>query len=204
MHVVVRIAVVALFVIFVGVTGTHAYTIDFEDLPDSTVVTDQYQAFGVRFTGATVITAGVNLPEYEFPPHSGTNVIFDDGSPITVRFSEPVRDFAAHFTYVAPLTLTFYDLSDSVIGVVFSAFSSNSLLTGEPGSCPNELLSFAWNNGITRVVITGADTGSSFVLDDLTITAVPEPPSLFLLSAAVLGVVTLLRLTKRRLSPAEF
>jgi hypothetical protein len=52
--------------------------LDGSAIPDSTNITNQFP--GLTFSNTTVITAGMSLNEFEFPPHSGVNAVFDDGS----------------------------------------------------------------------------------------------------------------------------
>jgi hypothetical protein len=204
MHIVVRIAVVALFVVFVGVTGTQAYTIDFEDLPDSTVVTDQYQAFGVQFARATGITAGFSLLEWEFPPHSGSTVVFDDGGPITMLFSNPVASFGAYFTYMSPLMVSFVDSAGQVIAQLSSACGSNLALSGDEDSLPNEFISFASALGISKVIIAGDGAGASFTMDDVMITTEIQEPPPWLLVGFGFSLISLYALPlRRRLLPHD-
>lgn len=163
-------------------------TIDFEGFPDSTSLTTQYP--GLTFTNATVITAGISLNEFEFPPHSGVNVVFDDGSPISVNFASPILSFSGFFTYAEPLVLAAFDASSSQVGSAVSLFSSDLALSGDTGSSPNEFLSVSFAGGISSVTITGDPAGGSFVLDDVTYTsAVPEPNSLVLLLTCAGGLL---------------
>jgi len=161
--------------------------IDFESLSDSTSVTNQFP--GLVFNDATVITAGVSLNEFEFPPHSGTNAVFDDSGPISIVFSfaQPVVSFGGFFTYQMPLTLDAFDNTSNQVDAVTSSFSSNLALSGDVGSTPNEFLQVAFAGGLSRVTITGDPAGSSFVLDDVTVKtpAVPEPPGFLLLIITV-------------------
>jgi hypothetical protein len=71
-------------------------TIDFESLADSDSVTNQFP--GLTFSHTTVLTAGVSLNELEFPPHSGGNVVLDDGGPITIAFTTPQGEVSGFFT----------------------------------------------------------------------------------------------------------
>jgi hypothetical protein len=158
--------------------------IDFEGFDDGTPITNQYT--GVTFTNATVITAGFTLDEFEFPPESGVNVVFDDGGPITIDFDSPVLSFGAFFTYAEPLTLDGFDDTDALVASATSAFSSNLGLSGDPGSMPDEFLEVSDASGISSVTITGDPGGDSFTMDDATITSlpsnsVPEPSTGFLL-----------------------
>jgi hypothetical protein len=182
-------AVMILLVSLGGINKIEAFTIDFEGLPDSTPITNQYSSLGVDFSNATVLTAGISLNEFEFPPHSGDNVVFDDGGPMTLTFGTPVLDFGAYFTYLVPLTLSFFDSLSNLEGTVASAFSNNMALSGDLGSSPNEFLSFAWNPGISSVVIAGDPSGGSFTMDDVTATPVPEPSTLLLLGSSLLGLI---------------
>jgi len=188
------IGVLILFALM-GIKESPAITIDFETLSDSEVVTTQYSGLGVTFSNTTALTAGISLNEWEFPPHSGSNVVFDDGGPMTLTFDLiPMADFEAYFTYLTPLTLSFYDPLDNLVGTVVSDFFTNMALSGDPGSSPNELISFAWTPGFSSLVIEGDPFGASFTMDDLSATPVPEPGTLLLLGSGLLGMVGYARL----------
>ena len=182
-------AIVLLLVLLIAGKG-EAFTIDFEGLADLTAVTNQYSSFGVEFSNATILTAGISLNEFEFPPHSGQNVVFDDGGSVAVHFIVPISHFGAYFTYLAPLTLSFFDITDTLVGTVGSTFLSNLALSGDPGSSPNEFLGFASGAGLGlgRVVIAGDPLGGSFTMDDLTanpLNPVPEPSTVLLMGAGI-------------------
>jgi hypothetical protein len=170
--------------------------LDFEGFADSASLTTQYP--GLSFTNATIITAGISLNEFEFPPHSGSNAAFDDGGPISIAFASPILSFSGFFTHAVPLTLAAFNASSSQVGSAVSAFSSNLALSGDLGSGPNEFLSVSFASGISSITITGDLAGGSFVLDDATITtagtsAVPEPNSLLLLLTCTAGGLFALR-----------
>lgn len=78
-------------------------TIDFETLPDGSAILDSTsitaQFPGLTFTNTTVISTGITLNEFELPPHSGQNVAFDDGGPISISFAQPTLSFSGYFTY---------------------------------------------------------------------------------------------------------
>jgi hypothetical protein len=175
---------------------SRADTIDFEGLPDSTILTNQYP--GLTFTNAIILTAGISLNEFELPPHSGVNVASDNNGPITIDFAAPVLSFSGYFTYLEPLTLDAFDSLDNQIDSAASAFSSNDALFGDPGSSPNEFLQVSFGDGISSVTITGDPAGGSFVMDDISFTsAVPEPSSLLLLVTGALAIRVLRRRTLR-------
>jgi hypothetical protein len=176
----------------------NADVVTFEGLADGTVVTNQFS--NLIFLNATIATAGPSgsLNADEFPPHSGENVVFDDGGPMSISFIVPASTVSGFFNYGTRLTLTAFDSSNNVIGTTTSAFNSNLGVTGDPGSHPNEVLSFSFVSGISRIVIAGDPEGTSFTLDDLTVATVPEPSALYLLTGGALTFITFLR--KRRVN----
>jgi hypothetical protein len=161
--------------------------IDFESFTDSTVLTSQIS--GLMFSNATVITAGITLNELEFPPHSGRNVVFDDGGPISISFQSTETIVGGYFTYTVPLTLQGFDARGNALPAVNSRFSNNDALFGQPGSQPNEFLEVQSSGGISRLVITGDISGTSFTMDDLTVQPVPEAPSLVPLLTVLLALI---------------
>jgi len=173
-----------------GVAGrsANATTIDFEGYPDSTILTTQYP--GLTLSNAIILTSGISLNEFEFPPHSGVNVASDNGGPITIDFSAPVTSFSGYFTYIEPLTLDGFDASDTEVASAASAYSSNDALFGDPGSSPNELIQLSYAGGMSSVTITGDPLGGSFTVDDVTYTsAVPEPSTQSLLFVGFGGLI---------------
>lgn len=173
-------------------------TIGFETFPNSTSISDGTplisQFPGLTFTNATVITSGISLNEFELPPHSGQNVAFDDGGPISISFASPVLSFGAYFTYLEPLTLAGFDAAHTQVVSAISAFSSNDALFGDSGSSPNEFLFVSFTGGISGITITGDSGGGSFVMDDAAFTtspgAVPEPGSILLLLSGTAGLLS--------------
>jgi hypothetical protein len=191
-----RIAAIAAVLIWITPNATHASPIvlDFETFSDTDVLTTQVP--GLTFTNAEVLTAGISVNEFEFPPASGVNVITDFGGPIRIDFDSPLAAFSGLFTYAIPLTLEAFDNTDNLLGSVFSAYSSNLGFSGDVGSTPNELLQVAFGN-ISYVIISGNLGGGSFTADDLVITPtiVPEPNVLAL--TLVGGLVALKRRLRR-------
>ena len=165
-------------------------TISFEGLSDSTILTTQYP--GVTFTNAIILTSGISLNEFEFPPHSGVNVVSDNGGPMSIDFASPVLSFSGYFTYAEALTLAAFGPLNNQVASVPSLFSNNEALSGVSGSSPNEFLRVNFASGISSVTITGDPAGGSFMLDDASyttaVTGVPEPSS-FPLCFTGLGVL---------------
>lgn len=190
-------AAVLPFLLAAAAPGLTAGTIvlDFEAFSDSTPLTTQCP--GVTFSNATVISAGITLNEFELPPHSGTNVVFDDGGPMTISFASPVLSLGGYFTYYEPITLAAFDALNNEVASATSAFSINVACgdgppcLGDLGSSPNEFLQVAFTSGISRITITGDPAGGSFTLDDVTYTAVPEPSTIALLLSALLAPIAL-------------
>ena len=172
-----------------------ADAIDFEGLSDLETVTTQFP--GLVFSNAVALTSGFlggTLNEIENPPHSGVTVITDEGSPMSITFLTPVLQFSGFFTYNTALTITAFGGADTILGSVNSLFTNNQFLSGVPGSSTNELLTLAFSQGISRIVIAGSSSGSSFTLDDVTASPVPEPATLMLFFIAA----GLLLATRRR------
>lgn len=191
-----RLAAAALLLVG-SASVASATVIDFEGLADSTAITNQY--LGVVFTNTVVLTAGISLNEFEFPPHSGVNVAFDAGGPITLQFAPAVTDFSAYFTYTTQLNLSAIDTLSNTLTAA-SLFSTNFVSSGHP---PNELISFADPAGIKSITITGDPGGSSFVMDDLSFTPLaqlttPEPSGLAGLGAVLLLAVSVQAAALRR------
>jgi hypothetical protein len=170
--------------------------IDFESLNDSDLVTNQFP--GLTFSNTIVLSAGISLNEFEFPPHSGTNAVSDNGGPISIAFAIPILSFSGYFTYMEPLTLVGFDDLNNQVASAMSTVSSNDALLGDPGSSPNEFLQISAARGFSTVTITGDPLGGSFVMDDIAYTgaSVPEPRSTFLFLS---GAVTLFPLRRKPL-----
>jgi hypothetical protein len=182
--------------IAVHLTPVSADTVDFEGFPDSTVFTTQYP--GLTFSNTIILTSGISLNEFEFPPHSGENVASDNGGPIMIDFSTPIISFSGYFTYLEPLTLDGFDASDVQVASAISMFSNNLAClagppcSGDPGSSPNEFIQVMSAAGISSVMITGDPLGGSFTMDDMTYSSsnsqVPEPDCLSLLLIGTVGL----------------
>ncbi len=179
------VLLIVVLLLFSPSLWADSFAINFEGLPDFAPVTTQYA--GIVFSNAAVLTAGISLDEFEFPPHSGSNVIFDNGGMMSITFTASAIAFSGFFTYAAPLTLTAYDTLNNSIAVVHSAFSNNESLSGVPGSHPNELLSLNFAGGISRITLIGDPSGGSFTLDDVSVST-PEPATVWLSGLGLIGL----------------
>jgi hypothetical protein len=186
-----------------GLSGAQAVTsepITFEGWSDGTVLTTQYA--NVNFNGAIVLTAasaGGTLDDASYPPHSGTNVIYDPNAPLTLTFSSPVSFVNGYFTYADGLVMTAYGSNGQVVGTAEGAYLYNWVDPTDPTANPppNELVGISLSSAsISSVVISSVDNTlgyGAFVADDISFTGsinlnpVPEPSSTILLGAAFLA-----------------
>lgn len=179
-----RLALVLLLIGLAAPAVGWSGTVTFEGLADLTPVTNQFP--GIVFSNATILTAGASLPG-DFPPHSGSNVVFDDGGPIFVDFSSPITSAGAFFTYGVPITVFALDAANNVLASAASSSTANFVGAGT-GVPPNEFISVALGAGYSRLAIRGSNTGASFVMDDLTTTSTVPEPSTFLVLFALGGL----------------
>ena len=185
-----RFALLLAILLLPSALFADSFTINFDGLSDSDPVTTQFPS--LTFSNATVLTAGISLNEFEFPPFSGSNVVFDAGGPIFIGFLNPIDSFGGYFTYSQALTLQAFDAGNNLLGSSTSLLGSNLALSGDPGSSPNEFLQLSFA-GISSVRISGDSLGGSFTADNVTYTtpvaAVPEPSSIYLLLSGMGGLL---------------
>jgi hypothetical protein len=165
------------------------YTINFEQYPEYTQITNQYAADGVTFTNALQLVA----PFYDssdYPPHSGSGVITNDpNDPIMAAFYPDVTDVSGWYTDGDGVTVTAYDDLDNVL----ATFNGAPVIGADS--------EFVLDNLANASSITISDVGGNpdfLTVDDLTFTQVPEPGSLLLLGTGVLGLVGTMRRKLRR------
>src|SRR4051812_48787774 len=82
-------------------------TIDFETFSDFDAITNQIS--GLIFSNSVVFSSGLSLNDLDFPPHSGSNVIVNSGSVLSIDFSDSITSFAGFFTYTSDVTLLAFD-----------------------------------------------------------------------------------------------
>lgn len=185
----------------VGGRPAAAVTLDFETLVDSELVTTEFA--GLTFANTIALASGEvggTLNEIESPAHSGVTVVSDDLGAITITFDTPVAAASGFFNYGVPVTITAFDALLVSVATATSTFGSNLVLSGDPGSVPNELLQAAFAGGISSLTLQGDAGGGSFTLDDFTFVPVvvspppvpaaetPVPGPLVLVTAALIAV----------------
>jgi hypothetical protein len=88
---------------------------------------------------------------------------------MTISFSSPVQSVSGYFTYSVPVTIQAFDASNKLVASATSRFSNNEALSGVAGSGAGETLAVNASVNIASVVITGATGGTSFTMDDITL-----------------------------------
>lgn len=180
--------------------------ITFEGWPDGTVLTTQYA--NVVFNDAVVLgpasldqsdpnTGQLWVP---YPPHSGTNVIYNPNAPLILTFSSPVSFVSGYFTYANGLVMQAYNSSNDLLATAQGAYLYNWVAAPSdpiPNPSPNELVGITLSSpDISTVVISSVDNTlgyGAFTADDISFTGsvdlspVPEPSSVILLGAAFLA-----------------
>src|SRR5262245_31686890 len=129
------LAVVLIFPVF---AFSDPVVINFDDFSDTDVLTNQIS--GLIFTNGMLLTAVSSLNEIDFPPHSGANVLVDNGGAIRIDFDFLVSSFSGFFTYTQSLLLQGFDAGNNPVASASSASGSNL------GA--NELLSLAFAAGM--------------------------------------------------------
>ena len=171
-------------------TFASVVTIDFEQYPAYTQITNQYAASdGAVFTNALQLVVPF-YDYFDYPPHSGSGVITNDpADPIQVNFTNSlvtVHSVSGWYTGPNGVVLSLYRANGSLIAsysepAIYGATSNFSATSASP---------------IGYITVADA-TGSSdnITVDDLsfTTTPVPESGSLTLMGSALIGVAGLLR-----------
>ena len=154
-----------------------ATVLTFEGLPDNLSLSNEFS--GLTFNGATVLTAGLSLNEFDFPPISGDNVVVSLTNLLEITFLDLTDTVSGYFTYGDLLSLSSYDINGRLLATSQSAGVNNL------GS--NELITLS-GQGISLLRVS---SNSNFTLDDLSFSnavAVPEPTTIVLLAIGALGL----------------
>jgi hypothetical protein len=167
------------------------YTIDFEQYPGYTQITNQYAAQGVTFVNAMQLVA-CDMDCYDYPPHSGTGEIindsgnFDGGAdPIGVFFAPGATDISGWYSDPNGMTVTAYDAGNNLLATFIGAATNQSNA---------EFTITSATSGISYITISDDSGNADFVsVDDLSYTITPEPGSFMLFGSGALGLIGMLR-----------
>jgi hypothetical protein len=172
-------------------------TLNFEQYPEFTQITNQYAADNVTFTNAMQLVAP-GYDYYDYPPHSGSGVITNDDG-----FEDNPSTLIMTFTGDDPHSLSGWFSAPS--GITIDAYDSSSdLIATFTGSTNQSNAEFMLDPGtpIAYVTFNAAIGADGLTLDDLTYTPVPEPGTLTLICTALLAGFGML-LGRRKLDWAK-
>ena len=132
------------------------FTINFEQYPEYTQITNQYTAKDATFTNVLQLVVP-GYDSFDYPPHSGSGVITNDPSdPITVNFS--VLMYHVSFWYAAP-------------GGIVVTGSNGDVIHGADVSGTNAQITVP--GAVTSITISANLGADSVTVDDLTYSVVP-------------------------------
>jgi GH24 family phage-related lysozyme (muramidase) len=145
-----------------SVNDASVTTIDFENIPEWTSVTDQYKDQGVTFSEDTPILAeGQSLNYGGYPPCSGINVVGPQSTGIIqANFITSISNVEVYYWSKYDIQLEAYDKNNKLIKTI----------TGEPDTTGYEHgqtmynLSISNTPGIASVIIRG--TPGYYIIDD--------------------------------------
>jgi hypothetical protein len=184
---------ICMALLFISSPAKASTLFDFEGIGDGVPVDTFYSA--AIFADAVAVEAGFSLNDAEFPPNDaatgGDAVAVPDGNgPMSMQLASAVTSFQGFFTHDLPVELDFF-LAGSLVGSANSVFANNLALSGDPGSSPNELISFSSSGGFDDVVF---NVGAATAVDDITVdgsrsSAAPEPSTALLIPAAAAALI---------------
>jgi hypothetical protein len=159
-------------------------TLNFEQYPEYTQITNQYAAQDATFTNALQLVAPY-YDYFDYPPTSGSGVITNDpNDPIIVDFAIPVNDVTGWYADGDGVTVTAWSGLDGT-GSMLDVYNGAAVLGSDDEFSLNVV-------DISSVTIS--DVGGnpdSLTVDDLSYA--PEPDSLILLGTGLLGLVGMVR-----------
>ena len=97
-HTALRLTLALGFSCLAASAGASSVTPNFNSFTEGNAITNQIP--GVTFTKGTVLAASNGPNEFEDSPHSGANVVFDDGGDISIALGTRVSNLSPFFTYV--------------------------------------------------------------------------------------------------------
>jgi len=168
--------------------GSESFSINFEQYPEYTQITNQYAAQFVTFSNSLQLVAP-GYDYFDYPPHSGNGVITNDpNDPIQVNFTTLSGADKVSGWYTDPNGVTVNAYNSK--GVLLSSFNGAGVI----GSSLEFSLSES-GGGIAYITIS--DNGGNpdnETVDDLSYNVIPEPSSLLIVCSGLLSGAGLLRL----------
>jgi len=161
-------------------------TIDFEEYPEFTQITNQYSASdGVNFTNALQLVA----PDYDYfdyPPHSGSGVITNDpNSPLMMTFTPGQAPYSLSGWFSSPsgITAMAYDSH----GNLLATFTGATLAANGTNPGTNAPFLLKGTGYISYVTFDDAIGPDGLTLDDLKWDPIPEPGTPMVMSTGLLA-----------------
>jgi hypothetical protein len=160
--------------------GTN-YTINFEQLPEWSSVTNQYdtaQYGNVTFSDALQLNA-CDFDCFDYPAHSGTGEITNTANAITIAFSNTLNSIRG-----------WYSAPDGIVLTVYNSLGTAIFTQAYGGTTQSSALFSYTGGGGKWITITANDGGLNETVDDLAYN-VPEYGSSAMWLLMSLGAMTL-------------
>lgn len=153
-----------------AVNDASVTTVDFENIPEWTSITDQYKDQGVTFSGDTpILTEGQSLNYGGYPPRSGINVVGPQSTGIIqASFTTSVSNVEVYYWSKYGIQLEAYDKNNKLIKTI----SDEPDTTGYEHGPTMYSLSISNTPGIASVIIRG--TPGYYIIDDFSFTSSPN------------------------------
>jgi hypothetical protein len=195
--------------IFIWCSSAQSAYIDFESIPSSTLVRDQFQSMGVRITSTDNVYGGLVYSEGSYGVSNYGNSptqIMDIGSygaTTTIMFVEPLLPENVIGASSVSFVLGDGNLDQESFSISYRSPEGSLLLGPTTYTTSTSGLWFSMNEddlgGLIGYIDLYLEPGSQsgVTLDDLTFHVVPIPAAIWLLGTGLLGIVGLRRKMKK-------